>query len=42
VQALDLRGDRASIRAQTVLAVLRLLGEMLDLSVGEEVDHSTG
>ena len=42
VQVLDLRGDRASIRAQSVLAVLRLLGEMLDLSVGEEVDRSTG
>ncbi len=42
VQSLDLRGDRASIRAQSVLAVLRLLGEMLDLSVGEEVDRSTG
>jgi nicotinamide-nucleotide amidase len=42
VQALDLRGDRASIRAQSVLAVLRLLGEMLDLAVGEEVDRSTG
>jgi nicotinamide-nucleotide amidase len=42
VQVLDLRGDRALIRAQSVLAVLRLLGEMLDLAVGEEVDRSTG
>jgi nicotinamide-nucleotide amidase len=42
VQALDLSGDRAGIRAQTVLAVLRLLGESLDLSTGEELDRSTG
>jgi nicotinamide-nucleotide amidase len=42
VQVLDLRGDRALIRAQSVLAVLRLLAEMLDLAVGEEVDRSTG
>jgi len=42
VQVLDLRGDRAQIRSQSVLAVLRLLGEMLDLPVGEEVDRSTG
>jgi nicotinamide-nucleotide amidase len=42
VRALELTGDRAAIRAQAVLAVLRLLGEMLDLYLGEEVESSTG
>ena len=38
VQVLDLGGDREAVRRQTVLAVLRLLGETLDLAVGEEVE----
>jgi len=42
VQVLDLGGDREAVRSQAVLAVLRLLGETLDLAVGEEVDSATG
>jgi nicotinamide-nucleotide amidase len=42
VRALELTGGREAIRAQAVLAVLRLLGEMLDLYLGEEVESSTG
>ena len=34
-------GTGRPIRSQTVLAVLRLLGETLDLAVGEEVDAAT-
>jgi nicotinamide-nucleotide amidase len=39
VKALTLSGDRAGIRAQSVLAVLTLLAEELPDQVGEEAPH---
>ena len=41
VQVLDLGGDREAVRSQAELAVLRLLGETLDLAGGEEDDSAT-
>ena len=42
VRALALSGDRAGIRAQSVLAVLRLLAEELTARSGEEPSHTNG
>ncbi len=42
VSALALSGDRAGIRAQSVLAVLRLLAEELTARSREETSHTNG
>lgn len=42
VSALALSGDRAGIRAQSVLAVLRLLAEELAARSREETSHTNG
>lgn len=42
VKALTLSGDRASIRAQSVLAVLALLAEDLAVQQGEEAQDQSG
>ncbi|MEP7035739.1 MAG: CinA family protein [Actinomycetota bacterium] len=42
VKVLNLSGDRQSIRAQSVLAVLALLAEELDAQAGEELSGAGG